>query len=275
MATKSAGSDAVGQEIDDIIAKNNEQDDRLDDIEARLDALETGGGTPPDPGGGEGEIDPPPVTGGGGGTGAPSGWSDPRFTGMTERTQPMMINGGQTIQKISIDCRNSGDAAFNSNGNYSAKLIRARCREGIRISARGIYLIEDAFIEYAGSGDDHGDGVQFYGPGNAPEATFRRLTVVVKPGSNNCSFFAADHADAKITLEDFYLDGTDTPHGAFWLPANDPDFGCLWLSAKNGVLKGYKGAGVFDPNKGLSKVTVAKWENIKDDRGNPIPNPKG
>lgn len=49
---KSEGTDALSQEIDELVAKDQEQDQRLDAIEARLDALEGDGGdgpTPPDP----------------------------------------------------------------------------------------------------------------------------------------------------------------------------------------------------------------------------------
>lgn len=264
---KSEGTDALSDELDAINAKNAEQDQRLDDMNARLSKLEQDNPDPEPP-----DPEPPEPSG----DPWPSGWDDPRFTGMREATSPQ----GGDLTKVSIKTT-SGDPMCSGR---NIRTCRFSGREGPRIGESGTYTLEDIYCEVGGTGSDHADGLQVYAPGKRPTIIMRRFKIVVlsqmndQPTTgNNCAWFSADHAEADITLEDGWIDGSAASgaHGALWLPCDSKnnDKGCVRFSGKNLVLKGQRHRNPFEPGPSYSGITIVKWENIRDEKGNPIPKP--
>lgn len=284
MATDTAKiSDAIGKIQEGLGDLNTALDNAFGAVDTaiagldeRLAAVEDGtvDPTPPDP---PDPPDPePPAT-----DPWPSGWDDPRFTNMTEKTGTQKLENNDAIHRWSITATDPGDkgqgAIWRNGGPFSFSLCRMKCREGPRVGSSGIYTFEDFYVEAAGTGDDHSDGLQVYAPRARPTLICRRFKIVMKKGSNNAGFFSADHAEAIITLEDFYIDGTEASaaHGALWLPVDskNADFGCKVLSVSNGILKGQKHRNPFEPGPSFAGITIQRWDNIRDERGNPIPRP--
>jgi hypothetical protein len=264
MAGKSAGSDAIGSELDDIMAT-------LADHESRIAALEEageGGGEvdPPDPGGGEGEVDPPP-TGGTGGI-APREWNDPRFANMREMTSPYQVKSkGEVISNLSIKTTSGSPAIDSPQGyNYTIKNCRFDCKEGPRISGSGSYLFEDVLVLFQGTGDDHADGIQDYGPGNAPTVKMVRVGSRAKAaGANNAACMFVDNARANVEMDACDFDGAHCPSKGLFIANVGNDIGTQSLKVRNTILR--------NGTRFEGDLNVKEWTNNTDGAGKTIPSP--
>jgi hypothetical protein len=176
-----------------------------------------------------------------------------------------------TWQNLSVNDQ-SGQASF-GYGNYTLKNSRIRSREGPRISGSNI-LIEDTYIEVAGVGDDHGDGIQAYASTSGANSNFknvvvRRTKVVLTGGALNAGIFLADRSGVDLTLQDVFVDGGPAPNGALFFAnsANGSDKGCNSLRLNHVRVK---------PSvrfEGLSSCNILEWTDVAYENGTPIPRP--
>ena len=152
--------------------------------------------------------------------------------------------------------------------------------KGRRVSGSNI-LIDSCYIEVAGSGDDHADGVQAYGDPsfqqNMQNIIIRNTSIVCMGNILNAGIFFADHSGASLTLENVYVDGTNAPNGAIWLACAVGDIGCLSLIARHVRIRNAT-TGTFagryfrlDPTPSL--CNIIEWTDVTLDDGTPIPNP--
>jgi hypothetical protein len=236
---------------------------KIDDMVELAEEQEgEGGGTdpePPDPGGGGG--------GGGGGSfeGIPTGPNDARFANCRPRAKIDVTSG--TFEDFEINDQ-SGSALL-GHKNFTARRFKLYGREGIRIAGANI-TCEDFWMEIAGSGDDHGDGIQAYTgppPNNppSPNVVFRRGKLIMKRGSNNCGLFCADNAQTGLILEDFEIeDQAGCPHGAIWFPNRPNDTGLFEIGYRRCNFKGvtHMPAGIDYSGNGAVKPKILFWEDV-------------
>jgi hypothetical protein len=247
---KSEGTDALSAEIDAIMAE-------LADHEERIAALEANGGIDPNPP----EPEPDHET-------APRAWDDPRFTDMNELTSPYVVTKqGEVIRNLSVKTT-SGEPAVNSREGFAYTLENCRfdCKEGPRISGPGTYAFTDVFVQFLGEGDDHADGIQDYGPGNAPTVVMTRVGVKAKgPGANNASVMFVDNARANVTLDSCDFDGAHCPSKGLFIANVNNDNGVSSLKVRNTVLR--------NGTRFEGSLPVQEWTNVTDGSGKQLPRP--
>jgi hypothetical protein len=182
---------------------------------------------------------------------------DPRFFGAVASSE---IRGPGTYNLKRVV--STGQAGI-YGGPYTVRNSVFLGREGPRIDSTS-HIIEDCYIEIAGTGSDHGDGVQCYAPGGPTSVIVRRTHIVMKPGSNNCGLFLADNGKTDLTLEDVCIEGGENcPNGAIWMPNRSGDTGVTAISFKNVVLKGVKnGICGIDYSSGAVRPVIRLWENV-------------
>ncbi len=213
-----------------------------------------------------GEVEPPepidPGGGGGGGTfeGIPTGPSDPRFANCRPRSRINAQSG--TFEDFEI--RDDSGNWLLGDRNLTARRFKLYGREGIRIAGPNL-VCEDFYMEIAGSGDDHGDGIQGYsGGGSTPGTIFRRGKLVMKKGANNCGLFCADDVQTGLILEDFEIDDqAGCPHGAIWFPNRPNDMGLVEVGYRRCNFKGvtHMPAGI-DYSGGGTRPKILFWEDV-------------
>ena len=110
--------------------------------------------------------------------GIPLSWNDPLLSGVTSSGSVMLRNGGTLSYKSIVD--NSGDPSVTTvgGGSFTIDHVRIDSREGIRIAGGGDITISNSYIETAGIGDDHADGIQAYAPGSTGNVTITNTTIV-------------------------------------------------------------------------------------------------
>ena len=206
----------------------------------------------------------------------PSGWDDPRFAANT-KSPPRYNTGSQIVTWRDLTVIDqSGNPSF-GYGNYSLLNTRIRSREGPRVSGNNI-LIEWCYIEVAGLGDDHADGIQAYGgstQGEMKNIIIRNTKVICKGGALNAGIFFADHAGADLTLDSVYVDGGASPNGAIWLANARGDAGCKSLIARHVRVKsdGVYGQRGFRLDPTPSFCNIIEWTDVCWDDGTPIARP--
>src|SRR4051812_15118705 len=147
-----------------------------------------------------------------------------RFAANADTARKRRLNSGQVIANVTI-VDTSGEPAVEGT-RYTLRDSRVRAREGPRIAGSNT-TIEGSYIEIAGSGDDHGDGIQCYTGErvNTVNIVIRNTHVKMLPGANNAGIFFADYCLADLTLENVKVDGDGSPNGAIWLPCSGVDQG--------------------------------------------------
>jgi hypothetical protein len=195
----------------------------------------------------------------------PSGWNDPIFANVRS-SGINSYNMSGTTEDISIDTT-SGEPMIGC-ANFTARRVRMRGREGIRLCAPGNVLVEDFYIEAFGSGSDHADGVQSYGGSGMANVVLRRGNIIVG-GAANSGIFLADNSNVSLTLEHVRVDATTAPNGALFFANAPGDTGCHSLSLSD-VLVNPSVRFVGIANGGC---TILKWENVRYFDGTPIPKP--
>jgi hypothetical protein len=212
-----------------------------------------------------GEVEPPPIdpppTGGGNFEGVPSGPNDPRFANCRPRSRIDAKSGTFEDFEIRDD---SGEPLIQRYG-YTCRRFKLYGREGIRIAGANI-TCEDFYMEIAGSGDDHGDGIQGYtGGGASPNVVFRRGKLIMKPGSNNCGLFCADDCQTGLICEDFEIDDqAGCPNGAIWFPNRPGDTGLTEIGYRRVNFKGVNRgvAGIDVSGSGAVRPKILFWEDV-------------
>lgn len=206
----------------------------------------------------------------------PSGWNDPRFAANTV-SGPRYNTGGQiaTWRGLTV-IDQSGNPSFGYR-NYSLLNTRIRSREGPRVSGDNI-LIDGCYIEVAGFGDDHADGIQAYGgstQGDMKNIVIRNTKVMCTGGALNAGIFFADHAGANLTLESVYVDGGASPNGAIWLANASGDVGCKSVIARHVRVKsnGIYGPRGFRLDPIPSLCNIIEWTDVCWDDSTPIARP--
>lgn len=200
----------------------------------------------------------------------PSGWDDPRFAGNVDsgprfNTSSTMV----TWRDLSVNDQ-SGQPSF-GYGNYTLLNSRMRTREGPRISGSNI-LIEDTYIEVAGVGSDHGDGIQAYANTSGPNVNYRnvvlrRVNVVLTGGALNTGIFLADHSGVDLTMDTVRVDGDGAPNGALFFANVGTDLGCHSLTLRHVRVR---------PSvrfEGLATCNIIEWLDVAYTDGTPIPHP--
>ena len=206
----------------------------------------------------------------------PSGWDDLRFAHNTPSAPRFNASRQMVSWKDLTVIDTSGDPSF-GYGNYNLINTRIRSREGPRISDSNI-LIDGCYIEVAGSGDDHADGIQGYGgrsQQNCKNIIIRNTKIVLAGDALNAGIFIADHCGAELTLENVYVDGGRSPNGAIWLPCSPGDIGCKSLIARHvrvasAGMYGPRGLRL-DPNPSL--CNIIEWTDVCWSDGTPTRRP--
>lgn len=200
----------------------------------------------------------------------PSGWDDPRFAGNVD-SGPRFNTGSTMVTWSNLTVNDqSGQPSF-GYGNYTLLNSRMRTREGPRISGSNI-LIEDTYIEVAGVGSDHGDGIQAYANTTGPNVNYRnvvlrRVNVVLTGGALNAGIFLADHSGVDLTMDTVHVDGDGAPNGALFFANVGTDLGCHSLTLRHVRVK---------PSvrfEGLETCQIIEWTDVAYDNGTPIPHP--
>jgi len=266
-ATTQAGEPTIrdlGEEAKDLL------DQAADKIDAMVAQSEAETPEPPDPGGGGGGgTDPSP------GTGVPSGPDDPRFANVRPRSRIDVTSG----HFEDFEIRDDSGSPLLGHKNFTAKRFRLYGREGIRIGGPSI-VCEDFWMEIAGQGDDHGDGIQGYtGPPTnnspSPGIVFRRGKLIMTSGANNCGLFLADNCRTSMICEDFEIeDRGGCPHGAAWFPNRPDDTGIFEIGYRRVNLIGqkYGNGGIDVSGSGAHRPEILFWENVTAN-GKPVPRP--
>jgi hypothetical protein len=206
----------------------------------------------------------------------PSGWDDPQFVKNVPGV-PRFNTGSQVVTwKNMTVIDTSGNPSFGYL-NYNLVNTRIRSREGPRVSGSDI-LIDGCYIEVAGMGDDHADGIQGYGgrtQQNCKNVIIRNTKVVLKGTALNAGIFLADHCGAELALENVYVDGGSAPNGAIWLPCSPDDIGCKSLIARHVRVAsaGMYGARGFRLGPNPSLCNIIEWTDVCWADGTPIHRP--
>lgn len=188
----------------------------------------------------------------------PTGLSDPRFNKCVAHAAFRQASG--TITDFVID-DTSGQPALGF-GKIIAQRGIIRAREGVRVSSDG-GLYQDLLILVHGEGDDHGDGVQFFGPGPTGSVTFERIRIEMQAGANNCGFFVADKANADVVINGMEIVGSaNCPNGSIWMPNRKGDKALNSISLKglrcDAVRNGIMG---IDFDGGGARPIILAWED--------------
>jgi len=162
--------------------------------------------------------------------------------------------------------------------NYTLRDSRVKGREGPRIAGSNT-TIEGSYIEVAGSGDDHGDGIQCYTGRRTPidNIVIRNTYVKMLQGSNNAGIFFADACLADLTLENVKVDGDGSSNGAIWLPCSSllEGRGVRRLTARNVEVSNTNGRQLLDISPGPKGcVEIVEWTNVHKPDGTRIPLPR-
>lgn len=243
----------------------------INDLDDRLTAIEDGEEAPPDTE--EPPVEPPDTGDGGNGQGVPSGPNDARFANCRPRGRIDVTSG--TFEDFEIH-DDSGQHLLGNRG-FTARRFKLYGREGIRIAGANI-LCEDFYMEIAGAGTDHGDGIQAYtGGGTSPNVVFRRGKLRMLSGANNAALFLADNCRTGLICEDMEIDDTasGSPHGAAWFPNNGPnDTGIVEIGYRRVNLLGqkYPNGGIDLIGSGAVKPKILFWEDVYAD-GQAVPRP--
>ena len=203
----------------------------------------------------------------------PSGWDDSRFATNANTTRKSGLNSGQVIANVTI-VDTSGEPVVVGT-RYTLRDSRVRGREGPRIAGSNT-TIEGSYIEVAGSGDDHGDGIQCYTGQrtNTANIVIRNTHVKMLPGTNNAGIFFADYCLADFTLENVKVDGDGSPNGAIWLPCNGADKGVRRLSARNVEVSNTNGRQLIEIWPGSrSCAEIVEWTNVHRPDGSQVSRP--
>lgn len=203
---------------------------------------------------------PPPTTSGS----WPSGWNDPIFANAkTGSVNSYGLSGTTTDLSITTT---SGEPMVGCQ-NFTLQRFRGRGREGIRTCGSNV-LVEDFYIEAAGSGSDHADGFQSYSPGGHMQNIVLRRGNIIVSGAANSGIFLADNGNVDLTLDHIRVDGTGAPNGAMFLANVPGDTGVRSLSFNDVVIIG----GYRFQFTG-TKPTIVQWINVRDGNGVAIPKP--
>ena len=172
-----------------------------------------------------------------------------------------------TFEDFIIDDQ-SGNYCLGNRG-FTARRFKLYGREGLRIAGANI-TCEDFWMEIAGSGDDHGDGIQAYTgppPNNppSPNVVLRRGKLIMRKGANNCGLFCADNAQTGLICEDFEIeDQAGCPHGAIWFPNRPNDTGLAEIGYRRVNFKGvtHMPAGIDVSGNGAVRPKILFWEDV-------------
>jgi hypothetical protein len=167
----------------------------------------------------------------------------------------------------------SGDPVVGGTG-YTLRNSRVKGREGPRIDSSNT-TIDGSYIEVAGSGADHADGIQCYAGGKGIGTVVIRNTYVkMLPGSgNNAGVFFADFCAADLTLENVKVDGDGASNGAIWLPCNGADKGVRRLTARNVEVSNTNGRQLLSLAPSPGGCEIAEWTNVHKPDGTQVPRP--
>jgi hypothetical protein len=190
----------------------------------------------------------------------PLSFDDGKFTGMTELVMPVVLENGDDLSHYSI--REQGVSySILCKGNNELSFIRVLSRECIRITDNDL-LIEDAYLEAEGVGDDHADTLQAYSPGaRGGTVTLRRVHVRAHTTAATAGFFIADNWGGSVVLQDVIIQGG--PWGLRFM-ADGADIN---ISLSNVYFIGPFGAegGPYsfeDYNGGTH--TILQWDNVRE-----------
>jgi hypothetical protein len=189
----------------------------------------------------------------------PLSFDDPMFTDMTEKSSCMTLSTGQDLSKHSIQ-ETSGEPSIVCHGNNSLSHVRVKSRECIRITDDEL-IIENAYLEAKGTGDDHADTLQAYCPGaRGASVTLRNTHVRAYNEAATAGYFTADNWDGTITCENVIFQG-----GPFGLrPISDP--GCNIDVYMRDVF--FVGPFGYDPfsfeEYGGGVLTIKEWRNVRN-----------
>jgi len=192
----------------------------------------------------------PPATGGT----IPLSWNDPMFASVTN-SGPLVLASGQSRSNLSI-AEQSGQASIICNGSCNLDHIRISSREGPRCVSGNIN-ISNMWIEAIGTGDDHADGLQCYGPGSTGAVTSKNVTFKAG-GATNAAYFSADNWKGTHTFENVLFWGGN--YGVFI-----PGDGGSTASFKNAyfVKDSFTyGATRLDETIDGHKLQNILWENV-------------
>lgn len=212
----------------------------------------------------------------------PSGWDDPRFANATTSGETTW-NNDPNVSILADDRTVIHTGPILGARNITARRIRGKCQEGVRISGPN-HLYEDIYIECGADPPAHADGVQSYigtpGQKDTPNIVFRRTKIIMVYGpggqnSNTAAMFYSDAAGCHLTLEDCYLDGTISGHGALSVVASSGNLGCKSMSLSNVVIKGGNGIIMYGVATAANPklISIPRWENVRWDNGKQIPHP--
>lgn len=203
---------------------------------------------------------PPPSTSGS----WPSGWNDPIFANVKAGSVNSYGMSGTTAD-LSITTT-SGEPMVGCQ-NFTLRRFRGKGREGIRTCGSNV-LVEDFYIEAIGSGSDHADGFQSYGPGSHMQNIVLRRGNIITGGAANSGIFLADNGNVDLTLDHIRVDGTGAPNGAMFLANVPGDTGVHSLNFNDVVIIG----GTRFQFTG-TKPQIVQWVNVRDGNGKAIPQP--
>ena len=190
----------------------------------------------------------------------PLSFNDGKFTGMTELVLPVTLGSGEDLSRYSIQEQGESYSIL-CLGNNELSFIRILSRECIRITDNDL-LIEDAYLEAEGQGDDHADVLQAYSPGaRGGTVTLRRVHIKAHMTAATAGFFVADNWGGSIVLEDVIVNGG--PYGLRFM-ADGTD---LNISLSNVYFVGPFGAegarfSFEDYNGGTH--TILQWDNVRE-----------
>lgn len=184
--------------------------------------------------------------------GVPLSFEDAAFASV-KTSGALNLSSGQSRSNLSI-VSTSGDQVVTCKGSCALDHIRIKAREGVRCVS-GTISMSWVWIEVAGTGDDHADGLQCYGPGNSGAVIVKNSTF--KGTNANAGYFSADNWKGSHSFENVLFTG-----GNFGLRI--PADGGSSVSLKNVyfVKPFLYGAFLFDEVNG-KKTPILQWENVR------------
>ncbi len=205
-------------------------------------------------------VEPPPETVAPPATASgtiPMSFDDPMFTGMTEKTSCVTVSSGQNLSNHSIK-ENSGNPTIVCHGNNKLSHIRVKSRECIRIVDNEV-IIENAYLEAQGTGDDHADTLQAYCPGaRGASVTLRNTHVRAHNDAATAGYFSADYWSGTIICENVIFQG-----GPYGIRVHSDTDGHIDLYMKDVFFVGPFGYDPFLFGEFGGTVTIHQWENVR------------
>jgi hypothetical protein len=127
-------------------------------------------------------------------------------------------------------------------------------------------MFEDVLVMFQGSGQDHADGIQDYGPGASPTVKMVRVGSRAKAaGANNAAVMFVDNARAKVEIDSCDFDGKDCPSKGLFIANVGNDIGTESLKVRNTILR--------NGTRFEGDLNLKEWTNNTDGSGKQIPAP--